>query len=154
MKLNQATDYAFRMVLYMSVLPVGEKITGGLLAREQMIPERFLLKIMRNLISAGIMKSFRGVDGGFSLKREPKDITLFDVIQAVEGDTYLQRCLYDVHSCSKFCMGHCAVNEAMGSIQANLTAELKAVTFDKLAKREIEIQQELKLKGPSCSSEK
>ena len=119
MRLNQATDYAFRMVLHMAVLPEGSKITGGVLAREQVIPERFLLKIMRSLIAAGIMKSYRGVDGGFSLNKKPEDITLFDVIVA--------------------CCGHCSVYEVMAQIQHNLTKDLKAVTFDKLAAREVEI---------------
>lgn len=139
MRLNQATDYAFRMVLHMAVLPEGSKITGGVLAREQVIPERFLLKIMRSLIAAGIMKSYRGVDGGFSLNKKPEDITLFDVIVAIEGDTYLKRCLYDQNSCSKACCGHCSVYEVMAQIQHNLTKDLKAVTFDKLAAREAEI---------------
>ena len=96
MKLNQATDYAFRMVLHMAMLPSGTKITGAVLAEQELIPERFLLKIMRSLIAAGIMKSFRGVDGGFALNRDPQEISLLDVIRAVEGDAYLQRCLYDV----------------------------------------------------------
>ena len=61
MRLNQATDYAFRMVLYLASLPEGTKITGAALAEKQNIPERFLLKIMRNLTAAGIMKSYRGV---------------------------------------------------------------------------------------------
>lgn len=60
---------------------------------------------MRSLIAAGIMKSFRGVDGGFALNRSPQEISLVDVIRAVEGDAYLQRCLYD-GSCSKSCKGH------------------------------------------------
>ena len=134
MKLNQATDYAFRMILHMAMLPSGQKVTGGVLAEQEMIPERFLLKIMRSLIAAGIMKSFRGVDGGFALNREPKDISMLDVIRAVEGDTYLQRCLYD-----KACMGQCAVNEAMSVIQAELVKQMTSVTFDKLAAREKEI---------------
>ena len=58
MRLNQATDYAFRMVLYLASLPEGTKITGAALAEKQNIPERFLLKIMRNLTAAGIMKSY------------------------------------------------------------------------------------------------
>ena len=91
MKLNQATDYAFRMVLHMALLPSGSKITGAVLAEQELIPERFLLKIMRSLIAAGIMKSFRGVDGGFALNRSPQEISLLDVIRAVEGDAYLQR---------------------------------------------------------------
>lgn len=139
MKLNQATDYAFRMILHMAMLPSGQKVTSGVLAEQEMIPERFLLKIMRSLIAAGIMKSFRGVDGGFALNREPKDISMLDVIRAVEGDTYLQRCLYDVGSCSKACMGQCAVNEAMSVVQAELVRQMESVTFDKLAVREKEI---------------
>ena len=130
MKLNQATDYAFRMVLHMSLLPNGTRITGGELAKAQKIPDRFLLKIMRNLISGNIMQSFRGVDGGFALARKPKDITLLDVIEAVEGATYLQRCLYD---------GNCSVQEQFCHIQGHLVQELKAVDFETLAKREREI---------------
>lgn len=135
-KLNQATDYAFRMVLHMALLPSGSKITGAVLAEQELIPERFLLKIMRSLIAAGIMKSFRGVDGGFALNRSPQEISLLDVIRAVEGDAYLQRCLYDVGSCSKSCKGHCAINEAMGVIQHQLVNQLEAVNFKTLAQRE------------------
>lgn len=91
---------------------------------------------MRTLIAAGIMKSFRGVDGGFALNRSPQEISLLDVIRAVEGDAYLQRCLYDVGSCSKSCKGHCAINEAMGVIQHQLVNQLEAVNFKTLAQRE------------------
>ena len=136
MKLNQATDYAFRMVLHMALLPSGSKVTGAVLAEQELIPERFLLKIMRSLIAAGIMKSFRGGDGGFALNRSPQEISLLDVIRAVEGDAYLQRCLYDVGSCSKSCKGHCAINEAMGVIQHQLVNQLEAVNFKTLAQRE------------------
>ena len=109
---------------------------GAVLAEQELIPERFLLKIMRSLIAAGIMKSFRGVDGGFALNRSPQEISLLDVIRAVEGDAYLQRCLYDVGSCSKSCKGHCAINEAMGVIQHQLINQLEAVNFKTLAQRE------------------
>ena len=112
MRLNQATDYAFRMVLYLASLPEGTKITGAALAEKQNIPERFLLKIMRSLTKAGIMKSYRGVEGGFALQRAPKDITLFDIIDAVEGQTELQRCLHDIGSCSRGCSGMCSIYAA------------------------------------------
>ena len=98
--------------------------------------------IWRSLIAAGIMKSFRGVDGGFALNRDPQEISLLDVIRAVEGDAYLQRCLYDVGSCSKSCMGHCAINEAMGTIQDQLINQLEMVNFKTLAQREQLIESE------------
>ena len=62
------------MVLHMALLPSGSKITGAVLAEQELIPERFLLKIMRSLIAAGIMKSFRGVDGGFAWIEASRDI--------------------------------------------------------------------------------
>lgn len=146
MKLNQATDYAFRMILHMAMLPYGTKITGGELAKAQNIPDRFLLKIMRSLTAAKIMQSYRGVDGGFALLKRPEDITLFHVIEAVEGETYLQRCLYDVDTCTKECHGHCAVRHSFAHIQRNLIKELKAVSFDQLAEQEWEFRKAKKNK--------
>lgn len=142
MKLNQATDYAFRMILHMSLLPYSTKITGSELAKAQNIPERFLLKIMRTLINAKIMQSFRGVDGGFALAKRSKDITLFDIIEAVEGEAFLQRCLYDEGSCSRGCSGHCSVQEVFSRVQSDLVKELKAVNFETLAKRERSIHKD------------
>jgi Rrf2 family protein len=49
------------------------------------MPERFLLQILRNLVTHGILQSTRGVDGGYSLDRSPQDISLLDVIEAVDG---------------------------------------------------------------------
>lgn len=140
MRLNQATDYAFRMVLYLSSLPDGSKITGSALAEKQNIPERFLLKIMRSLTAAGIMKSYRGVDGGFALNRSPKDITLFDIIEAVEGQTELQRCLQDIGSCSRGCSGMCSIYAAFADIQRDLAAKLKSIDFADLAQQERRLQ--------------
>ena len=140
MRLNQATDYAFRMVLYLASLPEGTKITGAALAEKQNIPERFLLKIMRSLTKAGIMKSYRGVEGGFALQRAPKDITLFDIIDAVEGQTELQRCLHDIGSCSRGCSGMCSIYAAFADIQRDLAARLKSINFETLAKQEANLR--------------
>ena len=49
------------------------------------MPERFLLQILRNLVTHGILRSTRGVDGGYALTRPPEDISLLDIIEAIEG---------------------------------------------------------------------
>lgn len=49
------------------------------------MPERFLLQILRNLVTHGILRSTRGVDGGYALTRPPENISLLDVIEAIEG---------------------------------------------------------------------
>ena len=49
------------------------------------MPERFLLQILRNLVTHGILRSTRGVDGGYALVRAPEDVSLLEVIEAIEG---------------------------------------------------------------------
>jgi len=49
------------------------------------MPERFLLQILRSLVSHGILESTRGVDGGYSMGREPGDVSLLEVIEAIDG---------------------------------------------------------------------
>ncbi len=60
MKLNQATDYAFRAVLYLSKLSPGEVVEARIIAEQEHIPMRFMLKILRMLTQAGIVESYRG----------------------------------------------------------------------------------------------
>jgi Rrf2 family protein len=55
------------------------------LAAEGKMPERFLLQILRSLVTHGILSSTRGVVGGYVLERNPDDISLLDVIEAVDG---------------------------------------------------------------------
>ena len=118
-----------------------QKITGAALAGKNRIYQNdFLLKIMRSLTKAGIMKSYRGVEGGFALQRAPKDITLFDVIEAVEGQTELQRCLNDMDSCSRGCSNMCSIYAAFADIQRDLAARLKSIDFEMLAKQEEEFR--------------
>ncbi|MCI1821951.1 MAG: Rrf2 family transcriptional regulator [Megasphaera sp.] len=136
MKLNQATDYAFRLILYFSTLPEGTKVSATELSQNQHIPKRFLLKIMRNLILAGIIKSYRGVDGGFSLQRKPSAITLFDIIAAVEGEPELLRCLPNMENCTRDCAGMCAVYDVFREIQQELIQHLQRIDFEFLEKQE------------------
>ncbi len=49
------------------------------------MPERFLLQILRNLVAHGILSSTRGVDGGYTLERKPDEISLLEVIEAIDG---------------------------------------------------------------------
>ena len=49
------------------------------------MPERFLLQILRSLVTHGILRSTRGVDGGYSLVRSPNEVSLLEVIEAIEG---------------------------------------------------------------------
>ena len=76
MQLTQATDYAFRTVQHLTAAETGAIVRAQSIAEREEIPLRFLLKIMRSLTQAGIIKSYRGVEGGYALARPPEQITL------------------------------------------------------------------------------
>lgn len=85
----------------------GERVMIEELSREEKIPRNFLAKIFQSLARAGLVQSIRGSGGGFSLARKPSEITVLEVIEAIEGRIALQRCLKEVPTCDH--MGGCAL---------------------------------------------
>lgn len=132
MNLNQATDYALRAVLYLANKPRGQVVEAQEIAHRQVVPMRFLLKIMPSLIRAGIVKSKRGVGGGYYLAKTPQDITFLDVVEAIEGPLTINRCLADDEYCSRQGTPNCQVHRALAAVQQKLAAELKRHHFGDL----------------------
>jgi Rrf2 family protein len=93
---------------------------------------RYLFKIMPTLTRAGIITSQRGVGGGYILAKDPAEISLLDVIEAIEGPIRLNRCLIDEQFCSKHGPPDCPVHNALAGIQRRLTAEFDKVRFSDL----------------------
>lgn len=129
MKINQATDYGFRAVLYLASQPPGEVVEAQIIARSQVVPMRYLLKIMPYLIKAGIISSQRGVGGGYMLARQPGDISLLDVIEAIEGPIHLNRCLQDPEYCTKQGASYCTVHQALEDIERRLVQDFRQYSF-------------------------
>jgi len=129
---NQATDYAFRVIMHLASVPEGEIINSQTIAEEQNIPVGFLQKIMRSLTQGEVVKSYRGIDGGFALAKPAVDISLLDIITIMEGPVDLQRCLKDDNSCNKGCAEQCPVHVALAVIQTDFTQALSKANFAKL----------------------
>lgn len=124
------------MVLYLGQLPADMIVRGPEIADQQHIPSRFLLKIMRSLAQAGIIKSFRGVAGGYALAKSLAQISLYDVIVAMEGPVVIQRCLKDPGSCTRQSESVCAVHQALDTVQVVLVDKLRSINFAELAQPE------------------
>lgn len=135
MRITQEADYSFRVILYLSKLGYGEKIEAKSISKDQGIPLRFLLKLLRKLTHSGIIKSYRGVNGGYSLNHTPDEITLKDVIEAIDGPIYISRCLNDPNECNINNASTCEVHLALSKIQNNLVLDLKNITFGDLLKK-------------------
>ena len=85
MKLSQTVYYAVRATLYLAQYKSSVPIPCRRLATEGEMPERFLLQILRVLVTRGILKSTRGVDGGYTLSKPAEQISLLEVIEAIDG---------------------------------------------------------------------
>ncbi len=85
MKISRTVGYALQATLQLAERDSEVPVPCSRLATEGKMPERFLLQILRNLVAHGILESTRGVDGGYALERDARDISLLDVIEAVDG---------------------------------------------------------------------
>jgi Rrf2 family protein len=85
MKLSRTVAYAVQATLLLAQSKSDAPVPCSQLATEGKMPERFLLQILRHLVTHGILHSTRGVDGGYSLERKPEEISLLEVIEAIDG---------------------------------------------------------------------
>jgi Rrf2 family protein len=85
MKLSRTVSYAVQAAIQLAQADPGATVPCSQLAAEGHMPERFLLQVLRNLVTHGILQSTRGVDGGYTLERRPDEISLLEVIEAIEG---------------------------------------------------------------------
>ena len=84
MKLSRTIVYAVHAMLQMAQATSGEPISRSQLAAAGPLPERFLLEILHSLTARGLVRSIRGVEGGFTLARSPEQVTLRDIFEAFD----------------------------------------------------------------------
>ena len=84
MKVSRSIAYAVQALVQLAAVDSSVPTPCNLLAREGQMPERFLLQILRSLVKSGLLRSIRGVEGGYLLARPPLEITLLDVYEAFD----------------------------------------------------------------------
>ena len=129
MQITRQADYAVRAVLHLA--RTGDQRTPtSIIAEEQRIPPSFLAKIISQLSIAGLLHTSRGARGGVTLAREAKDITLLEVVEAIDGPIQLNECVGDSGTCS-FEDG-CPLRPVWCDAQEELVGRLKSTNFDDL----------------------
>lgn len=92
MKLSDGVEWAVHAAMLLGTLPPGRRLSGKALADFHGVPESYLLKHLKALAAAGILESATGPNGGYALARPAADVTLLDIVLAVEGDAPAFRC--------------------------------------------------------------
>ena len=134
MRFALETDYAVRIIAFLADNAQAENQLMGAAAigEAACIPKPTALKVLRQLKDSGFIHSSIGVNGGYRLARQPKDITLMQVIEAMEGKLEISRCLSGNYECSRTGKNHssCKFHRLFDSINEKLVSELSKVTFE------------------------
>lgn len=129
--ITREIDYALRTILYLSH-NYDNRVESEVLAEEMNIPYRFLRKIVRHLVSAELLDSARGKNGGIKLALPPEAISLYDVISAFDYRmVMLNSCLDEGFDCQRRDL-KCSIHNAIKGVQKKIDSSLKEITFDQV----------------------
>lgn len=93
MQFTKAEEYGIFGIMYLASQPAGRITPLSEISENQQVPEKFLAKIFQSLSRSGLIRSHRGVKGGFTLGKPPDQITVKEVIESIQGPYYLSKCL-------------------------------------------------------------
>ncbi len=130
MHITLEADYAVRIV---SCLTENKKRMDAKSISEQTdVTLRFSLKILRKLVSGGVVRSFKGTQGGYELNKKPEEISLYEVINIVEGSCAISRCLNDDFICSRQQGRSCKTQLVYDELTKIVKEKLESVNFSML----------------------
>jgi len=115
MQFTKAEGYGLHGVIFLAEQPEGKVTPLSEISEAQKVPEKFLAKIFQNLTKAGLIKSQRGVKGGFAIARPPDKITVREVLESIQGPYYFVKCLEDESVCDK--AETCPIRKLIGLAQ-------------------------------------
>jgi len=132
MQFTKAEEYGILGILYLAekdryiITPLAK------IAEAQDIPEKFLAKIFQSLSRTGIVRSHRGVRGGFSLGKDPAKVSIKEVLEAIQGPYHLMKCITDIGICGKDTF--CALREFLIIAEDRLVSTFEKYTLADLGK--------------------
>jgi len=131
MGLTRKGEYAIRGMIYLARKASGETTQVSEIARAVDVPAAFLSKIFQDFGHLGLIRSYRGSGGGVVLSRAPEDITLREVVEAIEGPIMPNCCLAPDHQCQQDTS--CQVHPVWRRVQTQVVGILESVTLRELA---------------------
>lgn len=128
MRITLESDYALRIVT--ALAEQGERLDARTLSETTSVTLRFTLKILHKLAVGGIVKSYKGVGGGYVLSISPSELTLKTVIELIDGPIAIARCIESAEGCA---LNHdkaaCTYHHIFDSLSLDLSRKLNSITI-------------------------
>ena len=132
MKISRKADYALRAVVYISKQPPEKRNSINVIAESESVPRDFLAKILKELTRAEILKSYQGVHGGYQMGKAPTQVSVLDVIEAMDGPLGLNLCVRGEDGCDCDKAERCSMYPFWDKMQKNVRGILKNESIAKL----------------------
>jgi Rrf2 family iron-sulfur cluster assembly transcriptional regulator len=129
---SRQCEYALQAVLYLALRPEGEMKSIRDLAKKLGIPYHFLGKIMQDLTRKKLMVSLKGPTGGFALAVPAREVTLYQIVDAIDGPGFMRNCVLGFPECSE--TNHCSVHAVWGKVRDEVYQMLISRNIAELAR--------------------
>lgn len=129
MRITQEADYALRIVSLLAATP---SICGAAeIADHTGVPARFAHKILRKLLQGGIVRSYTGAKGGYTLLRPANELTMREVVEQIDGPIEITKCADENYVCSKngVCKAGCVYHRVFRAIARDVADKMGRLTI-------------------------
>ena len=132
--IRRNTDYAVRLMVYLARQYGKGPVSTRVAANEEGVSYPLACKLMQKLHGSGLIDSSMGPKGGFNLSRAPSDITLLEVVEAIQGPVSLNRCMLSPDACPR--QMTCSVRAKLAGVQETIVGGLGGITFEDLSQNQ------------------
>ncbi len=129
---SKPCEYAIRALAYLACLHPGRAASGQEIARAERLPAPVLSKVLQELVRSRLLDARRGPGGGFRLARPAKEISLRDVVAAIDGLEQFRECAVGLERCADD--APCPLHDTWKALRQRFEAYLEATTLDEMAR--------------------
>ncbi len=129
---SRSAEYAIRAFVYLSVVPPGKYAMVKQIAQDSDIPSHFLAKILQQLARQGFLRSSKGPTGGFCLRCPGSEISMLQIVEAIDGLSDYQRCIGGMTECND--QMRCGMHDSWKVLRGRIIEYLEGTSIEDLAK--------------------
>ncbi len=134
LKLTKKADYGLMALKYLAEHPEIPALSAKDVADAYGIPAQLLAKILQRLTKTGLLRSHAGMNGGYALARDAREISAFEVIHAIDGPLFITSCFKGAKSCDL--TSNCTIKEPLARVNETIAGVLKSISIHDLAEHE------------------
>ncbi|OFW08192.1 MAG: hypothetical protein A3H96_23540 [Acidobacteria bacterium RIFCSPLOWO2_02_FULL_67_36] len=137
LRLSKKSDYALIAMKHLATRPGAASASAREIAEQYDIPIELMAKVLQRLVRRGLLASHQGTRGGYRLSKPSRDISVADIIQAIDGPLTVTACSTEAENCGQF--AKCSVRDPLWRIKDRILASLATCSLAEVAADAVEV---------------